>query len=107
MNPFEEELAWYWCQTIGTDYETNEIYRKNFLTQFSKSLKDRYPQVSKLENFDFSEVKLAYEREKEEKKNRSEEEKAKTKLEKEELGRYYGYTIVDGKFYLTQEQLKK
>ena len=53
------------------------------MTQFSKSLKDRYPQVNKLENFDFTEVKLAYEKEKEERKSRSEEEKAKIKHEKD------------------------
>ena len=41
------------------------------MTQFGKSLKPRYPQATKLENFDFSEVRKAYEKEREEKKNRS------------------------------------
>ena len=77
------------------------------MTQFSKSLKDRYPQANKLENFDFSEVRLAYLKEKEEKKSRPEEEKAKIKQEKDEDARYHGYSIVDGTFSFIQEPLKK
>lgn len=96
LNPFEEELAWYWCQTLGTDYETNEIYRNNFMSQFAKSLNSRYPHATKLQHFDFTDVKLTYEREREERKNKSEEEKQKLKQEKDEQGRFYGFAIVDG-----------
>lgn len=79
MNPYEEELAWYWCQTIGSDYEKSPIYRKNFQEYFTKSLKLRYPHATELDKFDFSEIKFVYERERDEKKNRSEAEKAKEK----------------------------
>lgn len=37
------------------------------------------------------------EREKEERKNKSEAEKAKQKAGRDELNRYYGYAIVDGR----------
>lgn len=40
------------------------------------------------------------EREKEERKNKSEAEKAKQKAARDDLNRYYGYAIVDGKFCL-------
>ena len=30
LNAFEEELAYFWCQRIGTEYEESKIYRKNF-----------------------------------------------------------------------------
>jgi hypothetical protein len=50
---------------------------------------------------DFTDVKLAYEREKEEKKNKSEAEKARIKVEKEKIGKFYNYAIVDGTIYLT------
>ena len=50
------------------------------MQQFGKSLSARYPQVTKLEHFDFTEVRNAYEKDRDEKKNKSEEEKAKIKL---------------------------
>lgn len=30
LNAFEEELAWYWCQSLGTEWAANPIYQKNF-----------------------------------------------------------------------------
>ena len=96
MNPYEEELAWYWVQTIGTDYETSQIYRDNFMTQFGKSIQARHPEAIKLELFDFSDMRSVYDKERLEKKSKPEEEKAKNKLEKDEIGKFYMYAIVDG-----------
>jgi DNA topoisomerase-1 len=100
-------LAWYWCQTLGSDYENNEIYRKNFQEYFTKSLKLRFPHATDLNKFDFTEVKLVMEREKEERKNKSEAEKGKQKAARDELNRYYGYAIVDGTFKIMKGLLKK
>jgi len=74
----------------------NEIYCKNFMTQFGKSIQARHPNATELKNFDFSEVRAAYEKERAEKKAMPEEEKTKVKHEKEELNKFYGYAIVDG-----------
>ena len=66
------------------------------MTQFGKSVQAHHANAIKLELFDFTDIRLAYDKERQEKKSKPEEEKAKIKQEKDELGKFYGYSIVDG-----------
>jgi hypothetical protein len=77
------------------------------MQQFSKSIKERHPEVSKLELFDFTDIRLALEKDREERKNKSEEEKAKIKLEKDEQLKFYGSAIVDGTYLGIQALLRR
>jgi len=44
----------YWSQTIGTEWETKDIYRKNFSTEFMKFFKNT--EYKKFELFDFTPI---------------------------------------------------
>jgi hypothetical protein len=50
---------------------------------------------------------MIMEREKEERKNKSEAEKNKQKAARDELNRFYGYAIVDGKDWKMQEPSRR
>lgn len=100
-----EELATYWTQTIGSEWELRDIYRNNFSKIFfdeleNQGLKDVGIEDSikdiKLEDFDFSKVQKHLEIEKEKRKNRPAEEKQVDKDEKVKKDLEYGSAIVDG-----------
>lgn len=75
-------MVWYWCQTIGSEWEQNEFYRANFIKQFMKRFEkeDRYTDFNE---FDFSRVKLYSEKVREDKKNLPDKKKAEIKGAKE------------------------
>eukprot|EP01016_Furgasonia_blochmanni_P001395 TRINITY_DN1052_c0_g1_i15.p1 TRINITY_DN1052_c0_g1~~TRINITY_DN1052_c0_g1_i15.p1 ORF type:complete len:515 (-),score=151.01 TRINITY_DN1052_c0_g1_i15:746-2290(-) len=89
----QEELATYWSQTVGSDWEKRDIYRKNFEEEFKKALKDKN---KKLDDFDFTPIVNHLAKIKEEKKNRSKEDKQKEKEAKAVKDLHYGGAIVDG-----------
>lgn len=88
-------MVWYWCQTIGSEWEQNEFYRTNFQKQFMKRF-EKEGRFTDFNIFDFMPIKLHFEKIREDKKNMSEEKKAEIKAHKEELNRIYGYALVDG-----------
>jgi uncharacterized protein YnzC (UPF0291/DUF896 family) len=47
---------------MGTEYENSEIFRRNFLTEFTQTLKERYPHATSLDQFDFTSIKLLAEK---------------------------------------------
>ena len=77
LNPKEEELATYWSQTIGSEWETKKIYRTNFSKSFLELLQKSHPQmqIKKFEDLDFGPIVKHLEEQKEIKKNRGPEEK--------------------------------
>ena len=100
LTPFQEEMAYYWCQSVGTEWETKEEYRNNFIRQFSALFKDR--KYTKLDLFDFTTVIELIQQRKEERaaelaqrKTWTTEQKMKLKKEKEDKDAIYGYAIVD------------
>lgn len=95
LNPYEEELVWYWCQTIGSEWEENEYYRANFIKQFMKRF-EKEGKYTDFSEFDFAPVKAHFEKVREEKKNLTDKKKAEIKASKEELNKFYGFAIVDG-----------
>jgi len=94
LSPYQEEMAYYWSQTIGTDWETKEHYKKNFEREFLKTF-DKSLGYTSLAGFDFSEIVKYIAEQKEIKKNRTAEEKKIEKDAKKAKDDYYGFAIVD------------
>lgn len=101
LTPIQEELAFYWCQTLGTEWEHKEEFRKNFGIAFASSL-GGYPKYEKLDMFDFSNMITLIEERREERKNElaerklwTLEKKLKFKQEKDEKDNKFGYAILD------------
>ncbi|EAS05059.2 DNA topoisomerase I (macronuclear) [Tetrahymena thermophila SB210] len=95
LNLLQEEMATYWSQTLGTDWEHKPKYRENFSKQFLDTFgkdKGKYD----FDKFDFTPIKIHLEEQKEIRKNRSKEEKNQEKQKKERLSDYYAGAILDG-----------
>ncbi|UKJ90205.2 DNA topoisomerase I [Theileria orientalis] len=95
LPPHIEEVATMWAQSIGTNYETSEIYCKNFWGVFAgKFDKDHPIRKCKLSDVDFSLIKNHLEEEKQKKKENKEFYKAK---QQEDAKREYkfNYALVD------------
>ncbi|XP_952523.1 DNA topoisomerase i, putative [Theileria annulata] len=95
LPPNLEEIATMWAQSMGTNYETSEIYCKNFWQVFvSKFEKDHFIRRCKLSDADFSLIKNHLEEEKQKKKDNKEFYKAK---QQEDAKREYrfNYALVD------------
>lgn len=100
LTPLQEEMAYYWCQTLGSEWEHKPEYRGNFARQFSILLGD--PKYSVLEKFNFKGVtELIEERkqqraaENEKRKELSNHEKKRLKQEKAEKDSKYGFALLD------------
>lgn len=94
LSPLQEEMAYYWSQTIGSDWETKDHYVKNFEREFLKTFdsKDGY---TKLKSFDFREIVNYIAEQKEIKKNKTTEEKKAEKEAKKVKDEFYGFALVD------------
>ena len=94
----QEEVATFWVQTIGTDWEKKKTYRNNFLETFTKLLGEQYYKKEdiKLEDFDFTSLHKHHTKLKEEKKNLTTEQKKKIKIAKEEEEKQVKWAIMDG-----------
>lgn len=101
LTPIQEELAFYWCQTVGTDWEHKEEFRRNFSIVFASSLGGN-PKYEKLELYDFTNMQKLIEERREERKAElaerklwTSEKKLKFKQEKEAKDNKLGYAILD------------
>lgn len=94
LNARQEEMAYYWSQTIGSEWETKDTYRKNFSEQFLKSF-DRSLGYTSLDKFDFSAIVNYIAEQKELKKNKTAEDKKAEKAAKQHRDEYYGLAMVD------------
>jgi DNA topoisomerase-1 len=100
LTPAQEEMATYWAQTIGTDWETKPFYLKNFSEAWLASFGAEGPvgtamPPAKLEDFDFSLIKEHVKAEKEKKELLTPDDKAHLKLERERVDNKYKLAIVD------------
>lgn len=97
LTPKQEEIAVYWCQALGTDYENQKIYRTNAASLFSNLTKGRMH----FDKIDFSPVSKHLERQKalkkEEQLKKKEMSKKDKELEKIEKDSYYMYALIDGR----------
>lgn len=100
LTPLQEEMAYYWCQTLGSEWEFKDKYRLNFAEQFSILLGDqKYKDIQKF-NFE-NVIKLIEERKQqratdnENRKLLSNEAKRKLKQEKLDKDAKYGFALLD------------
>lgn len=94
LNPLQEEMAYYWSQTIGSDWETKEHYKLNFEKAFLKTF-DKSLGYTSLASFDFKHIVAYIAEQKEIKKNKTVEEKKAEKEAKKAKDEYYGIALVD------------
>ena len=99
LTPHQEEMAVAWVKKLATDYVKDPVFVKNFFHDFLDALGMSDKPLAP-EDFDFSEIINAVEKEKlikanlskEEKKRQAQERKAIREANKEK----YGYAIIDG-----------
>jgi len=94
LNRDQEEMAYYWSQTIGTDWETKDHYRQNFQKIFCGTF-DKKLGYNKLDAFDFTAIVNYIAEQKEIKKNKTKEEKLAEKAQKQARDDFYGFALVD------------
>lgn len=92
----QEEVATWWSSVIGTEWETKEIFRKNFEQNFLKLFGSDH-QIKFLDKCDFKKIAEHVEVQREVKKARPPEEKKQEREAKQKLDEEIGYGIVDGK----------
>ena len=98
LTPEQEEMAVAYAKKIGTDYDKDPVFVRNFFTDFSKAL--GLTEVLSQDEVDLGEVLTSVEREKEIKLGMSKEEKKRQaearKAIREANKQRYGYATVDG-----------
>ncbi|NWF96354.1 MAG: DNA topoisomerase I [Candidatus Thorarchaeota archaeon] len=98
LDPSQEEMAMAWVRKLGTQYVEDPVFVRNFMTDFSKALREK--PVLTPEEIDFGEVIRAVAAERAAKEAMTREEKKadleRRKAERERLKERYGYAFVDG-----------
>ncbi|TPX59427.1 hypothetical protein PhCBS80983_g02484 [Powellomyces hirtus] len=99
LEPEAEEVATFYAQILGTDWETNVTFQKNFFKDFLAVLakQKKKPPIKKFELCDFSPIAEYVNQEKERKKNLTKEEKLRIKEDKMKLDEKYGVAFLDGR----------
>ncbi|PSN83764.1 hypothetical protein B9Q13_04970 [Candidatus Marsarchaeota G2 archaeon ECH_B_SAG-G16] len=95
LSPVAEEMAWAWVKIMNTEKVKDEVFRSNFMKDFSKHLPKEIRNVD-ISQIDFSEVRKAYLKEKIRLKRNKKLSKQRKK-EKEKLRKMYGFAYVDGR----------
>ena len=100
LDSFQEEIATYWVQTLGTEWETKKYYRDNFIRLFTESFEqmDVFKEDGEIsfEHFDFTDIKNVLEKQKQLRNEMDKEQKKLLKEEKTKLEEKYKYAIIDG-----------
>lgn len=95
-----EEMVYQWAKKKDTPYVKDQVFQKNFLSYFVKTLSADFKNIS-LSDIDFSEAFKLVDMEKDSKLTMTKEEKKKiaaTRKEiKEKMKAMYGKAIIDGK----------
>ena len=94
MTPEQEEMAYCWSESVGTEWEENKVYRKNFFKEFKKTFKKKLGYTD-FDSFDFSDIVGYIEDEKAMEKEKTAREKKAEKEKKKEKDDFYGFAIVD------------
>jgi len=90
-----EEYATMYARFIGTDYDSNNTFRKNFWKELKLTLPNNL-NIDSLDQIDFTLIKNYLIKEKEKKANMTKEEKELAKKKQDELEEPYKYCIIDG-----------
>eukprot|EP01084_Bolivina_argentea_P107413 192040_1 len=103
LSPDQEEIATMFGVMIETDWAQKEKFRKNFMKEFVKILRDKkqkyqYPEIKDLKKCNFRDIYDWYQTKKENEKikKKDPEYKKKIKEEKENYDSLYGWALVDG-----------
>ncbi len=98
LNPTAEEIATFYAKYLDTEYVTSKIFQKNFWNDWKTTLNKKEKDcIKKLDDVDFSKIKVHLDEINLLKKSRGKEEKAALKLEKEAEDEPYKVAIIDGK----------
>lgn len=103
LTPEQEEIATMYGVMLETDWVQKEKFKKNFMKEFQRILRDKnqaiqHPEIKDLDKCDFRAIYDWYQNKREEEKikKKDPEYKKKIKLEKEEYDAKFGYALVDG-----------
>ena len=95
-----EEMAYQWAKKKDTSYVKDQLFQKNFLSDFVKALSAKHKNIS-FSDIDFSEAFKIVDQEKDAKLTITKEEKKKlaatSKEIREKMKATYGKAIIDGK----------
>ena len=92
----QEEVCSWWASILGSEWETKEIFRKNFEKNFLNLFGPDHI-VKSLDKCDMKKIAEHLEIQREVKKNRPSEEKKAEREARQKLDEEIGYGIVDGK----------
>ena len=90
-----EEYATLYSKYIGSNYEENNKFKKNFWNDFKKLLPNDL-KINNLEDIDFSLIRDHYLKEAEKKREMTKEQKLKIKEDNEKIEEPYKYCVIDG-----------
>jgi DNA topoisomerase-1 len=92
-----EEVATYWTSVKGTDYETKDVFIKNFWDAFQAKLTaDLKEKITDLKKCDFSKIQAWREEERRKRNERSKEEKEAEKAKNDKETSWYAHGLVNG-----------
>ena len=95
LPPLAEEYATLYAKYIGTEYIERNKFNKNFFNDFKLVLPDKMNN-SKIEDFDFSDIKEYLDKESEKRNNMTKEQKETIKKANDILEEPYKYVVIDG-----------
>jgi len=100
LDLLQEEMIYQWAKKKDTPYVQDKVFQKNFVSDFAKTLPDKFKKIS-LSDIDFSEANKIVDKEKDAKERMTKEQKKsntiKRKKLREEMKEKYGKAIMDGK----------
>lgn len=92
-----EEVATYWTSVKGTDYETKDVFIKNFWDAFQAKLTaDLKEKITDLKKCDFSKIQAWREEDRRKRNERSKEEKEAEKAKNDKETSWYAHGLVNG-----------
>ncbi len=100
INLVQEEMIYQWAKKKDTPYAQDNVFQKNFTSDFAKALKDpRFKGIS-YEDIDFTDAYRLVDKEKDARDMMTKEERkdlaAQRKKKREQLKEAYGTAIIDG-----------
>lgn len=98
LDAHQEEIATYWAQTLGSEWENKPFYVKNFSKMFIESFENENEKIKEhlnFKDFDFSPIKEYLTKEKEKKDSITSEQKLKNVEAQELINNQYKLLLVD------------
>ena len=95
LNVQQEEMAWAWAKKINTPYVDDEVFQKNFLTDFVKLLPSELAEL-RIDEIDFAEIVKCQEKERDVPPDLKKKLAVERKQRREEQKEQFGFAEVDG-----------